>query len=92
MARFGLAGFVAGVVGLRGGLPNAGVREAGYAIALILGPLAVGYAVAAKRDLAEAMGARVVALDSSTSWAPGAVSRRSASPTARDWTTPEPDS
>ncbi|MET8806287.1 hypothetical protein [Streptomyces sp. NPDC004546] len=48
LAGFGVAGFVAGVVGLRGGLPNAGVREAGYAIALILGPLAVGYAVASR--------------------------------------------
>ncbi|MGW2555062.1 sensor histidine kinase [Streptomyces sp. NPDC001635] len=63
LVGFAVAGFVAGVVGLQGGLPNAGVREAGYATALILGPLAVGYAVAAKRDLAEAMQARVVDLE-----------------------------
>ncbi|MFJ3583008.1 sensor histidine kinase [Streptomyces sp. NPDC090127] len=60
---YGVAGFAAGLAGLRGGLPDAGIREAGYALAAIVGPLAVGYAVGVRRDLAAAAQARVADLE-----------------------------
>lgn len=63
LAAYTAAGFTAGVLGLRGGLPDAGVREAAYSLALILGPLAVGYVVAVRRDLTAATQARVADLE-----------------------------
>ncbi|MGW8799170.1 sensor histidine kinase [Streptomyces sp. NPDC055775] len=63
LAAYTAAGFAAGVLGLRGGLPDAGVREAAYSLALILGPLAVGYVVAVRRDLTAATQARVADLE-----------------------------
>ncbi|MET4645062.1 histidine kinase [Streptomyces sp. NBC_01550] len=63
LAAYTAAGFAAGVLGLRGGLPDAGVREAAYSLALILGPLAVGYVVAVRRDLTAATEARVADLE-----------------------------
>ncbi|MFB7308279.1 sensor histidine kinase [Streptomyces sp. NPDC056192] len=63
LAAYTAAGFAAGILGLRGGLPDAGVREAAYSLALILGPLAVGYVVAVRRDLTAATQARVADLE-----------------------------
>ncbi|MET7496457.1 histidine kinase [Streptomyces sp900116325] len=63
LAAYAAAGFAAGIAGLRGGLPDAGVREAAYSLALILGPLAVGYVVAVRRDLTAATQARVADLE-----------------------------
>ncbi|MFJ3272344.1 sensor histidine kinase [Streptomyces sp. NPDC086776] len=63
LAAYTVAGFIAGIAGLRGGLPDAGVREAAYSLALILGPLAVGYVVAVRRDLTAATQARVADLE-----------------------------
>lgn len=60
---YGVAGFVAGLVGLHGGLPTAGIREAAYSLAAIVGPLAVGYAVGVRRDLTAAVQARVAVLE-----------------------------
>ncbi|MCT4351810.1 histidine kinase [Streptomyces sp. Je 1-79] len=60
---YGVAGFAAGLAGLRGGLPDAGIREAAYALAAIVGPLAVGYAVGVRRDLTAAVQARVADLE-----------------------------
>ncbi|WP_199547291.1 sensor histidine kinase [Streptomyces sp. N35] len=54
LAGFAVAGFAAGLIGLRGGLPEAGVREAAYSLAMIIGPLMVGYAVGVRRDLVAA--------------------------------------
>ncbi|MGY4901090.1 sensor histidine kinase [Streptomyces sp. 900116325] len=63
LAAYAAAGFAAGIAGLRGGLPDAGVREPAYSLALILGPLAVGYVVAVRRDLTAATQARVADLE-----------------------------
>ncbi|WP_326815674.1 histidine kinase [Streptomyces sp. NBC_01762] len=63
LAAYTVAGAAAGIAGLRGGLPDAGVREAAYSLALILGPLAVGYVVAVRRDLTAATQARVADLE-----------------------------
>ncbi|MGW2202488.1 sensor histidine kinase [Streptomyces sp. NPDC001774] len=63
LCAYGVAGFVAGLAGLRGGLPNAGIREAAYSLAAIVGPLAVGYAVGVRRDLTAAVQARVAVLE-----------------------------
>ncbi|MFI5633046.1 sensor histidine kinase [Streptomyces sp. NPDC051664] len=63
LAAYTVAGFAAGIAGLRGGLPDAGVREAAYSLALILGPLAVGYVVAVRRDLTATTQARVADLE-----------------------------
>ncbi|MER7808340.1 histidine kinase [Streptomyces sp900116325] len=63
LAAYAAAGFAAGIAGLRGGLPDAGVREAAYSLALILGPLAVGYVVAVRRDLTAATQARLADLE-----------------------------
>ncbi|MEU9996177.1 histidine kinase [Streptomyces sp. NPDC050848] len=63
LIAYGVVGFAAGIAGLRGGLPDAGVREAGYSLAAIVGPLAVGYAVGVRRDLTAAVQARVADLE-----------------------------
>ncbi|MGW2017141.1 sensor histidine kinase [Streptomyces sp. NPDC001927] len=63
LIAYGVVGFAAGLVGLHGGLPTAGVREAAYSLAAIVGPLAVGYAVGVRRDLTATVQARVADLE-----------------------------
>ncbi|MFJ3987831.1 sensor histidine kinase [Streptomyces sp. NPDC090032] len=63
LAGFAAAGFVAGLAGIRGGMPDAGVREAADSLALIIGPLAVGYAVGVRRDLMASVQAHLADLE-----------------------------
>ncbi|MEU2432650.1 histidine kinase [Streptomyces sp. NPDC007861] len=57
LVLFGTAGCLAGLLCLLAGAPGLDVRYSAFALALILGPLVVGYAVAIRRDLAtEAQG------------------------------------
>ncbi|MEJ8660423.1 sensor histidine kinase [Streptomyces sp. MS1.AVA.4] len=52
LVLFGVAGCLAGVLSLWAGPPGLDLRYGAFALALILGPLIVGYAVAIRRDLA----------------------------------------
>jgi signal transduction histidine kinase len=63
LAAFAVVGCAAGVVGLRGGLPESDAREAVFALGFVLGPLVVGYAASVRRDLTEAVQAHVADLE-----------------------------
>ncbi|MEU2161192.1 histidine kinase [Streptomyces sp. NPDC019208] len=59
----GAAGCTAGVLALWAGPPDWYLRDAGFTLAFILGPLVFGYAVAIRRDLALEARATVDALE-----------------------------
>ncbi|MGW2563581.1 sensor histidine kinase [Streptomyces sp. NPDC001514] len=63
LVLFGAAGCAAGVLSLWAGPPGLDLRYGAFALALILGPLVVGYAVAIRRDLAAGAKATIDALE-----------------------------
>ncbi|MEU5208517.1 histidine kinase [Streptomyces sp. NPDC020742] len=63
LVGYGLAGCAVGLGALWAGHAPPDPREAGYVLALILGPLVVGYAVGVRRDLVAAARAEVAALE-----------------------------
>ncbi|MFD7442800.1 sensor histidine kinase [Streptomyces sp. NPDC059909] len=63
LVLFGVAGCLAGVLALLAGPPGQDLRYGAFVLALILGPLVVGYAVAIRRELAVEARARIEALE-----------------------------
>ncbi|MGW5121670.1 sensor histidine kinase [Streptomyces noursei] len=63
LVAFGLAGCVVGAATLAADRTPSSVRDYAFTLALIIGPLAVGYTVAVRRDLATAAQERLVIVE-----------------------------
>ncbi|MFI6056406.1 sensor histidine kinase [Streptomyces violascens] len=62
LVLFTVAGIVADAVAIRSGLPDTDLREAAYSLAFIVGPLAVGYAVAVHRAMTTEVQSRLAGM------------------------------